>query len=220
MAVDKSADLGGNIRASEMNEEARNVGIINDFAERTNKNYQNWLNVKADQISQARLANLNRDQAIADANVGLTNKTKVDNINRWNDLQGRQFDARRANRQDRIDVKKDKDRAKQQVYENLMAKARGSAGIAQTGIDYLRSDARDKNQAIRGVGDTITSGAMYYGANAKPTTESAPMGSATVRRSAFYSPNSSVHPLDENQSRIGISDYESPYDYDDYYRGR
>ena len=151
-ATASSAQLGGDIHASEMGTQARNAGIINDFNSRTATRKQG-----VNQYNQGVA------QSVSDANVANRNKFKVDNVNRYNDLQGQQFDARRANRSDRMDVEERKNKLKQTMYQNLMDKARGKAGIMSTGIDYMRQDTSDRNQMIQGVGNAVAGGAMYYG---------------------------------------------------------
>ena len=153
-AMDRSAALGGDIRSSEMGEESRNVGIINDFNERTSRRRQEWQNQRTGDINQSRRYNLENDQDIANKNVG-----------RRDTLLQQDFQNKRAQQDRQWEVEDRKNRLKQQMYENIMGKARGKAGIAQTGIDYMRQDTQDRNQVIRGVGDTISTGALYYGAN-------------------------------------------------------
>lgn len=152
-AMDKSADLGGSIRRSEMDEEAKNVGIINDFNERTSKNYQDYLSNRANMANSAKLKNLSEAQRIADLNTGLENKAKIDQVERYNAGQKTLFDAAQKERSNRLELEDKKTNLKQQMYENLMAKARGKAGIAQDGINYLQKSTQDKNQAIQGVSD-------------------------------------------------------------------
>lgn len=157
-ALDKSAALGGDIRSSEMGEEARNVGIINDFNQRTATRGQAWENARAGAIGDARLRNLNSDQQLSNMNVDRSDK-----------LQQANFNNLRANRQDKMDVEDRKNRLKQQVYDNLMSKAQGKAGLAQTSINYGRQDASDRNKLYQGLGDTATNAALLYGMQQQQT---------------------------------------------------
>lgn len=170
-ALDKSAMLGGNIRQSEMSEEARNVDIINDFNERTSRNYQDYLQMRADTQNKAKIMEIERARRVADANVAAKNQSKWENRQMYNDAQKTKYDVARQQRGDKLDLIDRQNRLKQQMYENLMAKARGKAGIAQTGIDYMRSDAQDRNAATRGIADTVSAGGMYYGKYAQPSPE-------------------------------------------------
>lgn len=164
-ALDKSAALGGDIRQSEMAEQAKNVDILNRFNERASKNYQDFLTTRADALNKAKILNLDREQKLANANVELRNKAKTDARDLQNDQQKLNYDAAWKNRNNALDVEERKARLKQQMYENMLAKVRGKAGIAQTGIDYMNKAAQDRNATIRGVGDAVTAGALYYGAN-------------------------------------------------------
>jgi len=171
MATDKSAELGGDIRNSEMSEEARNVAIINDFNERTSRNYQDYLTAKAESMNKAKLINMERQQRVSDLNTNAANESKWRNREMYNDAQMTGYNVKRQQRQDKLDIVDRKQRTKQQMYENLLAKARGKAGIAQQGIDYLRDDARDSNQRTQGIADAATSGAMMYGKYGKRSPE-------------------------------------------------
>lgn len=163
LALDKSANLGGDIRDSEMSEEARNVGILNSFNERTSRNYQDYLQQRADSLNRAKIMELERARSVADANVQARNRAQEQSRDLFNEQQQINYGVKKDNRENALDIIERQDRQKQQMYENLMQKARGKAGIAQTSIDFMNQSARDKNQAVRGVGDAATAGAMYYG---------------------------------------------------------
>lgn len=162
-ALDRSAALGGDIRQSEMSEEARNVGIINDFNERTSRNYQDYLQMRADTTNKAKIMEIERARQVADANVASKNQAARQNRQMYNEGQQTQYDVARNQRSDNLEMIDRKNRLKQQMYGNLMEKARNKAGIAQEGIDYLRSDANDANERTKGLADSISSGGMYYG---------------------------------------------------------
>lgn len=169
MAMDRSASLGGDIRASEMSEEARNVGILNSFNERTSRNYQNYLQQRADMANRAKIMELERARTVADANVAGRNRAQEQSRDLFNQQQKINYDVSQQNRQNQLDMVERQNRLKQQMYENLMQKARGKAGIAQASIDYMNQAARDQNQAVRGVGDAATAGALYYGKYGQPS---------------------------------------------------
>lgn len=222
-ALDQSAALGGDIRSSEMAEQAKNAQIINDFNQRTSKNYQAWLQGNADTRNAATMRNIDQAQRIADANVANRNKYAVDNQDRYNALQEKRYGYAAAERQNAQDREKYKNSIKSQQFENAMGLARGKAGIAQSGIDYLRQDARDRNQAIQGVTDTIGAAALYadrgrdrpdptpqYGMMAPGNAQGYGYGSSSPRdpqnRPAFA----------DNQSRESFTKYKRPYSYEDY----
>lgn len=171
LALDKSASLGGSIRSSEMSEEGKNVGILNDFNERTSKNYQDYLQMRADQLNKAKIMETERSRQVADANVAAKNKSAWENRDLYNKAQMTKYDVARQNRQGRLDVEEAKNRTKQQMYENLLSKARGKAGISETVMNYENQRARDTNQLVRGLGDAATAGALYYGKYGKPSPE-------------------------------------------------
>lgn len=162
-ALDRSASLGGDIRQSEMSEEARNVGIINDFNERTSRNYQDYLQMRADTTNKAKIMEIERARQVADANTTAQNQAKWKNREMYNTGQERQYDVKRQQRDDTLENIDRKNRMRQQIYENALQKARGQAGISQQGIDYMRSDTADRNRTTQGIGDAVSAGGMYYG---------------------------------------------------------
>jgi len=167
-SLDRSASLGGDIRSSEMSEEARNVGIINDFNQRTNRNYQEWNNNRANFANTAQQKNLDVKQRIADANVANRNKSTVDERDYYNNVQSQMYQQNRNTRSDRMDVEDRKNRLKQQMYDNLLAKSSLKAGVGYKATDYLQANTRDKNQAIQGLGESVAVGASAYGQDKKP----------------------------------------------------
>lgn len=171
LASDKSAALGGQIRGQEMAEESRNVGILNDFNERTSRNYQDYLQMRADQANKAKIMEVERARSVADANVAARNQAARQNRDMFNQAQMTQYDVARQNRQGRLDIEEAKNRAKQQMYENLLSKARGKAGVSETIMRQNEQRARDTNQMVRGLGDAATAGALYYGKYAQATPE-------------------------------------------------
>lgn len=160
-ALDKSASLGGDIRSSEMSEAARNAGIINDFNQRTSRNYQDYLNQRANQANQAQRYNLDREQAIADANVTQRNKFTVDNLNRFNELQQQKYNMENKARDDKLAIQAKKESLMQQMYGNAMDQAKAKAGIQNNAINYMNQSTRDRNQAIQGMSDAGLGGMMY-----------------------------------------------------------
>lgn len=171
-AMANAASLGGDIRSSEMAEESRNVGILNDFNERTSRNYQDYLQNRADQLNKAKILEVERARQVADANVAGRNRAAEQSRDLYNRQQTINYDVARDNRANSLDMLERQNRLRQQMYQNLIQKAQGKAGIAGQQIDYMNQATRDKNQAIRGVGDAASAGALYYGKYAQATPES------------------------------------------------
>lgn len=160
-ALDRSASLGGDIRSSEMSEAARNAAIINDFNQRTSRNYQDYLMNRANMSNQAQRENLAREQAIADANVSQRNRFSVENQNRYNELMAKKYNMERQAREDKIAVEKYKEGLRQQNFANQMNTAQAKANQQTNMINYMNQFTRDRNQAIQGLGEGITGGLMY-----------------------------------------------------------
>jgi hypothetical protein len=108
-ALRQSADLGGVIRGEDVSLESANAGTLNDYNQRfaTTKNRYNQY--AADTRNQANLRNIEEAQRLANMNVDNRNQSNTDYLNRFNDLQQRQFSnqmgkqgLRVGNMQDRI----------------------------------------------------------------------------------------------------------------------
>ncbi len=161
-ALDQSANLGGQIRQSEMGEASRNADIINDFNERTSTRYQQYGQMRADQANQAQMRNLGERQRISDANVGQRNDAQKEWIGRGNAMAQQGYQNRRQTQQDLQNVEKYKNELKQNMYGNEMSRAQGKAGLAQQGIADIQHQAQDKNQMIQGLGNAGMTGASAY----------------------------------------------------------
>jgi len=170
-ALSSGAQLGGQVRQSEMGEAKTNADIINDYNQRSSSRYQQYLQARADSIYDARVKEETMKQGIDDANVSGRNKMRVEDLDRQNRLRQQQRGERVDERDYQRGLAGDKMRVQQQKFGNELDVARGKAGIQSQGIDYMRSDARDRNQAIQGVTDTVAAGSMYYDRYNRPKPE-------------------------------------------------
>lgn len=162
-AMARGAALGGDIRGSEMSEQARNADIINAFNERTSRRYQDYLQARADMTNRANLRNLDEQQRIADQNVALSNEAERYNRNMRNQGAMQQWQNKRTSRQDLLDIDRAKKADIQQNWANKMAHAGAMKGISQDWQQHNYQTAQDRNQATRGIGDAVTAGAIWYG---------------------------------------------------------
>lgn len=225
MALDKSASLGGDIRSSEMGEAARNAGIINDFNQRTSRNYQDYLNQRTAMANQAQRYNLDREQAIADANVLSRNRSQVENLNRYNDLAAQRYNMERQQREDKMAVQRYKEGLMQQNYENQRQHAADKSGLQYNTINYMNQATRDRNQAIQGITKAGMSGWMY----GAPSYESAPevqqqmpnYPTPKVTSQAPYSRNvPSGLGVNQSYETTGYEPYNTDFTFDEYLRRR
>lgn len=162
-AMARGAALGGDIRGSEMSEQARNADIINAFNERTSRRYQDYLQARADMTNRANLRNLDEQQRISDQNVALSNEAERYNRNMRNQGAMQQWQNKRTSRQDLLDIDRAKKADIQQNWANKMAHAGAMKGISQDWQQHNYQTAQDRNQATRGIGDAVSAGAMWYG---------------------------------------------------------
>jgi hypothetical protein len=175
-ALSKGAQLGGQVRDSEMGEQQNAASVVNDYNQRTAKRYQDWQNARADSIYQARVMQEQAKQRISDANVAGRNKAATDNRDNHNALVGKQQNDDLERRRYWLDLLRHKNATKQQAFGNEMDIFKGKAGIANNNIDYMNQRTRDQNQAIQGVGNAVAGVAMYADGKTKaPESKAAPM---------------------------------------------
>jgi hypothetical protein len=221
MALDRSASLGGDIRASEMGEAARNTGIINDFNQRTSANYQNYVNQRANMANQAQVYNLDRAQSINDANVAQRNKFTVDNLNRYNQLLGQKYEMENKARADKLAIQARKEQLMQQNYNNQMAQTGARAGVQYNINDAMNQATRDRNQAIQGLGEGIMGGMMYGAKNPEPKS---PDEKPTYSTSGYMpqtqgqAPYSPYTPNMSPKETTAYAPYETDFTFDEYLR--
>lgn len=163
-ALQRSSDIGGQVRQSEMSEAARNADIINDFNQRTSTRYQQAAQQRADLANQAQMFNLREGQRVADANVQARNQAKYEGVDRGNRLRQQQYQNARQTREDRMNVEIMKQNLKNKMFDNQMAHTAARAGVGYNRINMDQQFMRDRNQAIQGFGDMATAGLLYaYG---------------------------------------------------------
>jgi len=161
-AMQRGAELGGQVRQSEMSEAGRNTDIINDFNQRTSARYQQAAQQRADLANKGQLYNLGEGQRIADANVDAVNKSRYEHVGRANDLRQMAYGNARQTRNDRIQGQKDRMNVIQRDYENRMSNAATRANVSYHRIGEDQQNTRDTNAAIQGGADSAMAGAQYY----------------------------------------------------------
>lgn len=81
----QGAQLGGQMEQQDISLQGRNTDIINRFNEMTSKNYQDYLNNRANTANQAQQYNIGQAQDVSNKNVNLKNtaKEKQADMARW-----------------------------------------------------------------------------------------------------------------------------------------
>ncbi len=160
-ALASQASLGGQVQQNDMAFQGKNTDIINDFNQRTTAQYQNYLTQKAQMANQAQIQNLNAQQQISNANVQQNNQANQYNQGRQNQLASQNWDIQQANRQNAINMVKQKQGNQQQNFDNSMSQASGKAGLGYQQINMGNQAAQDQNQALGGLANTATNAYMY-----------------------------------------------------------
>ena len=153
-----AARLGGQIRQSELDVEAKNAAIMNAFNQRTADRYQQWLNQKAQTLNEASLFNIQAEQDIHNKNIGLQNIHAQEKYK--HDL---------ASYQDKVMKQKYANELKQKAFENEIAKARGAAGLSAAAREDIDAKAKADQEMYQGLGEGLSSAAYYYGDSQQKT---------------------------------------------------
>ena len=161
-AIQNSGQMGRQLSQDELSLEAANNDISNQFNQRTSRDYQNYLNQRAQANNQAQQFNLNREQDTANRNVGVANQAQQFNLENRNRLVQQSYENARAERNYQNDLryreaqwnaaeKARQNQLKQQSYADQMAKASGRAGIGYQQMAQNTQNAQDYNQMIGGL---------------------------------------------------------------------
>jgi len=162
MALRDSGQLGRDIRGDDLSLASKNTGIINDYNQRFSRDYQNYVQARADMKNQAQMANLQAEQGIANQNVGMNNRFGVDERDRLDD-------AAYKNRSEQVSERDYENSRQKALYDakvrgqdsyntnvgNVanwkMNQAQGMAGIAGTLNAHDSQVAQDRNKALSSV---------------------------------------------------------------------
>jgi hypothetical protein len=137
-AAGQAANLGGDIRASDINLERGNIDIINAYNQRMAASQQDWANQGANVRNAATLRNIGEEQRIDEANKS----------NRYNAALGNQ------SRQNTL---------AQQKYNNAMGRVTGQTAQAQWAAQNAQDNAATNNRAIQSATDLAANmGGLYY----------------------------------------------------------
>lgn len=169
-AVRDSGTMGRQLASDEFSEQATNADIINQFNQRTSRNYQEYLNNRATLANQAQLTNLNNSQDIANRNIAQTNEFAVSNQRNKNANAQQQYMNQREERNYQNDLMKDQanwaasEKARQndlksQAYNDKLQRANGIAGVGAQQIQMNSQNAADRNAIIGAIG---SSAGGYY----------------------------------------------------------
>lgn len=176
-ALGQSASLGGSIAQQDVNLQQSNADIINQFNQRTSKNYQAYLQNRQQLANEAQLFNLRNAQDVANQNTQANNDASRFNLTNRNSLLQQQYGNRVNERAYQNAIAEsaakwqasEKDRLnglKTQMYNNQLQRANGLAGIGAQAINMNYQNAADRNQIIAGVTGAVTGGlASQYAAD-------------------------------------------------------
>lgn len=129
-ALRDSANLGGNIRNQDVDMEAKNAGIINDYNQRAAASRQTYNNNSANTLNDAQLKNINASQSVADKNVAGMNQAV---LNQRND-QNKYDQVGYGNQADKLGIQS------KQIDANMAANV---------------NEAKDKNNTIAGIAGAV-----------------------------------------------------------------
>jgi hypothetical protein len=184
-ALAGGAQLGGQMRAQDLDLAEQNAAIINAFNQRTATGRQAWENQRAGSISEADLFNTKLAQSVAEQNWDASNKFKLnqqgreDELTKWlanlyDDRQKWTFDQSQEERnyqnQALADIAAWQDREKAQKnsllgqsFDDQMRQTAGMGGAISGQAAGARQGAQDQAQAFQGMANVASSMAMGAG---------------------------------------------------------
>lgn len=168
-ALGQSAALGGQIAGQDLNLQQSNADIINQFNQRTSKNYQQYLLNRQEVGNEAARFNLQNEQDIANRNVIAGNDADRFNLQNRNTLLQAGYDNRFNERtaQNQIaqsqanwqrDEKARLNELKQLGFNNQMGIASAKSGQGYQAMAMNNQATADRNAAIGGITSAISGG--------------------------------------------------------------
>lgn len=166
-AIQQSGTMGRSLANDEFSQEQTNAGIINDFNQRTSKNYQAYLQHREELANQAQLYNLQAEQSASDKNTSQTNAFNQWNLQNQNSLAQQQYSNTRDERNYQnslatqqaswqADEKARQNALKQQGFQNAATITAGKTGQANAQIGMNTQNAMDRNNQISGISQAGT----------------------------------------------------------------
>lgn len=146
-AMKDSANLGGDIRNSDISEQARNAGIINDYNQRKTADANRYQQYLADANNEAQRYNIGNQQRVADANTGIRNSDRQRAQSRADMIVGARndFDTRKAGMQIG-QYQGDSDAIQQRAAHTAAAIGGIQQGIGSGMNSYNQSKSADQAQ--------------------------------------------------------------------------
>lgn len=169
-AVRNQGQMGRQLVQDDLSQQSRNADIINAFNERTSRNYQAYLNQRANMVNDAQRYNLEQRQKTADMNTRQSNEADRYNQDNRNRLAQQDYDNRRQERNYQNDLayqkaawgrdeKNRQNSLKSQAYNDRLNQERSRQGLGGMAMQMNTQDAADRNQMIQGVANA---GNAYY----------------------------------------------------------
>ena len=162
-ALQTSGEMGRSLANDELSQEQTNAGIINDFNQRTSKNYQAYLQHKEEVANQAQMYNLQTAQSTADKNTAQRNQSDQFNLENRNRLAQQQYGntVNERNTQNTLAAsqaqwaaseKQRQNDLKQNTFNNQTQIANGKSGLGAQQINMNNQNAVDKNNIVSALG--------------------------------------------------------------------
>jgi hypothetical protein len=166
-ATQQAGSMGRQLAGDELSMERANADVINDFNQRSSRQYQDYLNMRSQMQNDAQLRNLQVQQSTADRNVAARNEADRFNLENRNRLGQQAYQNTRDERnyqntlaEQRANwsaAEKDRqNRLKSQSYSDQMARQNSMSGLAGMEMQNRMQGAQDRNAMIQGVGSAAS----------------------------------------------------------------
>jgi hypothetical protein len=161
-ATQQSGQMGRQLAGDEMAMESANADIINSFNQRTSRQYQDYLNQRAQMQNDAQLRNLQTQQDISNRNVSTRNEADRFNLENRNRLSQQAYQNTRDERNYQNSLaeqranwsaaeKARQNQLKGQSYRDQMTRYGAMNGLTGLQMGQENQNAADRNAMIQGV---------------------------------------------------------------------
>lgn len=169
-AIQNAGNMGRALSQDELGMEQSNNDVINQFNQRTSRNYQNYLNQRAQMENDAQLRNLQAAQDISNRNVLQNNEYDRWNLENHNRLAQQAYSNARDERNYQNSIREKlaawqaqqhalQNQYKRDSYQDQLGRYQGMAGLSNAQSAMATQGTQDRNAMFGGLANA---GAGYY----------------------------------------------------------
>lgn len=217
-ASQQAGQMGRQLAGDELSMERANADIINSFNQRTSRQYQDYLNMRAQMQNDAQLRNLQTEQDIANRNVGARNEADRFNLENRNRLSQQAYQNTRDERNYQNSLAEQRanwsaaEKARQndlksRAYGDQLNRFSGMSGMTQMQNQNTMQSAQDRNAMIQGVANAASG---YFAGQAQADAQKAAQDREDARMSRYLEAR---YPKKMSQAQVDEDSYNDRWGY-------